>query len=206
MAKSKTSGQWLKEHFKDPFVHQSWKDGLRSRAAYKLIEIHEKDKLFKPGMRIVDLGAAPGGWSQVAAQILDGQGVVLATDILPMDPLMGVEFVQGDFREDTVFEALSVHIDGKPIDLVMSDIAPNMSGNRSVDQYQSTYLVELAVAFADEHLRQGGTFLCKAFQGEGFDEVLQNLRSKYLKVISRKPDASRSRSRELYLLAKNKKQ
>jgi 23S rRNA (uridine2552-2'-O)-methyltransferase len=197
MARSKSSGQWLKEHFDDPYVKRSQEDGYRSRASYKLIELHEKDKLFKPGMTVVDLGAAPGGWTQVAAQYIGGSGKVIASDILLMDPLPDVSFVHGDFTEDEVFEKLLREIDGK-VDLVISDMAPNMSGNAASDIPSAMYLVELALDMAQQTLKPGGNFVAKVFQGEGFEDLISQMRSMFNKVYSRKPDASRARSREIY--------
>lgn len=204
MAKSHSSKRWLEEHFSDQYVQQSKKDGFRSRAAYKLIELHEKYKLFKPGMRIVDLGAAPGGWSQAAKQIIQDQGKIYALDILPMDPIAGVEFIQGDFTEDEPYEKLLELTQGKKIDWVISDMAPNMSGNKTTDQARACYLVELAIAFAEEALKPNGCFLAKAFQGSGFEQLANTLKKQYKNVSIKKPDSSRSRSSEIYLLAKNK--
>jgi 23S rRNA (uridine2552-2'-O)-methyltransferase len=197
MARSKSSNQWLKEHFDDKYVKRSQEDGYRSRASYKLIELHEKDRLFKHGMTVIDLGAAPGGWTQVAAEYIGDSGKVIASDILPMDPLPDVTFVQGDFTDDEVFEALLSEIDGK-VDLVISDMAPNMSGNAAIDIPGAMYLVELALDMAQNTLKPGGNFVAKVFQGEGFDELLQQMRQMFQKVYSRKPDASRARSREVY--------
>jgi 23S rRNA (uridine2552-2'-O)-methyltransferase len=197
MARSKSSGQWLKEHFDDPYVKRSQEDGYRSRASYKLIELHEKDKLFKPGMTVVDLGAAPGGWTQVAAQYIGGSGTVIASDILLMDPLPDVSFVHGDFTEDEVFEKLLREIDGR-VDLVISDMAPNISGNAASDIPSAMYLVELALDMAQQTLKPGGNFVAKVFQGEGFEDLISQMRSMFNKVYSRKPDASRARSREIY--------
>lgn len=197
MARSKTSNRWLKEHFDDKYVKLSQEDGYRSRASYKLIELHEKDRLFKPGMTVIDLGAAPGGWTQVAAEYIGESGKVIASDILPMDPLPDVTFVQGDFTDNKVFETLLSEIDGK-VDLVISDMAPNMSGNAAIDIPGAMYLVELALDMAQNTLKPGGNFVAKVFQGEGFDELLQQMRKMFQKVYSRKPDASRARSREVY--------
>ncbi|MCE8022288.1 23S rRNA (uridine(2552)-2'-O)-methyltransferase RlmE [Halomonas sp. MCCC 1A11036] len=198
---SKSSASWLKEHFDDRFVQQSWQDGYRSRASYKLLALDEKDRLFKPGMSVIDLGAAPGGWSQVAADRVGSEGLVIASDILEMDALAGVEFIQGDFTEESVLEAILTILDGRPVDLVMSDMAPNMSGMSAIDQPQAMYLVELALDLARQTLRPGGSFLAKVFQGEGFDAYLKELRSSFTRVVTRKPEASRARSREVYLLA-----
>ncbi|WP_066017428.1 23S rRNA (uridine(2552)-2'-O)-methyltransferase RlmE [Endozoicomonas atrinae] len=201
MARSKSSGRWLKEHFDDHYVKQSQKDGWRSRASYKLLEIQEKDKLFRSGIRVVDLGAAPGGWSQVAVELVGDQGRVVASDILPMDPIAGVDFVQGDFTEDTVLEQILETIGSDRVDLVISDMAPNMSGALSVDQPNAMYLVELALDLSRQVLRKGGVFLVKVFQGEGFDAYLKDMKTSFDKVLTRKPTASRARSREVYLLA-----
>jgi 23S rRNA (uridine2552-2'-O)-methyltransferase len=203
MARSKSSHRWLRSHFDDEFVKRAQREGFRSRAVYKLDEIQHKDRILKPGMTIVDLGAAPGGWSQYAARVLQGKGRIVAMDILPMDPLDGVEFLQGDFREDEVLEALMEKIDGRAVDLVMSDMAPNISGMEAVDQPRSMYLAELAVDFAAQVLREGGDLLFKAFQGEGFDALVKLLRGQYRQVRIRKPKASRPRSREVYVLARH---
>ncbi|MBT8122048.1 MAG: 23S rRNA (uridine(2552)-2'-O)-methyltransferase RlmE [Gammaproteobacteria bacterium] len=205
MGRSKSSNQWLRSHFDDEYVKRAQREGYRSRAVYKLAEIQEKDRLIRPGMTIVDLGAAPGGWSQYAAGILKRQGRILAMDILPMEKLTGVDFIQGDFREDEVFESLMKSLGQTKVDLVLSDMAPNISGMGAVDQPRSMYLVELAVDFADKVLDEGGTLLCKVFQGEGFDPLLAVLRSKYSKVLIRKPKASRPKSREVYMLARGRK-
>jgi|UniRef100_A6VU21 23S rRNA (uridine2552-2'-O)-methyltransferase len=195
----------MKEHFDDPYVKKSQQDGYRSRASYKLIEINDKDKLFKPAMRVVDLGAAPGGWSQVAAKLVGDHGTIVASDILEMAPLPGVSFVQGDFTEQEVYEAILAEIGDKKADLVISDMAPNMSGNSSSDQPQAMYLVELALDMAAQVLRPGGNFLVKVFQGEGFEEYLKTMRAQFDSVVTRKPDASRARSREVYLLGRQYK-
>ena len=202
MARSKSSAGWLQEHFRDTYVKRSQRDGYRSRASYKLLEMHKKDNLIKPGMQVLDLGAAPGGWSQVVAKLVGKKGRVVASDILMMEPLSGVEFVEGDFSEDNVYQEILGKLGGEPVDLVISDMAPNMSGVSAVDQAQSLFLAELAVDMACQVLRPEGSFLTKVFQGSGFDELLSLLRSKFDKVLTRKPDASRSRSRELYLLAR----
>jgi 23S rRNA (uridine2552-2'-O)-methyltransferase len=202
MARSKSSSEWLQEHFKDKYVLQSQKEGYRSRAAYKLLQIQEKDRLIKPGMNVVDLGAAPGGWSQVARQFVGSKGKIIALDILPMDQLAQVEFIQGDFQEDSVLDELLKAVNNKPIDLVISDMAPNVTGVKAVDQPKSIYLLELAIDLADQVLKPQGSLLMKVFQGEGFQPLLAQLRQRYQKVITRKPDASRSRSSEVYLLAK----
>ncbi len=202
MARSKSSSEWLQEHFKDQYVLKSQQDGYRSRAAYKLLQIQEKDKLIKPGMNVVDLGSAPGGWSQVARQFVGSKGKIVALDILPMDQLAQVEFIQGDFQEDSVLEELLKVVNNEPIDLVISDMAPNVTGVKAVDQPKSMYLLELAIDLADQVLKPHGCLLMKVFQGEGFQPLLAELRQRYQKVITRKPDASRSRSSEVYLLAK----
>ncbi|MCK5648489.1 MAG: 23S rRNA (uridine(2552)-2'-O)-methyltransferase RlmE [Gammaproteobacteria bacterium] len=202
MARSKSSSEWLQEHFKDQYVLKSQQDGYRSRAAYKLLQIQEKDRIIKPGMNVVDLGSAPGGWSQVARQFVGSKGKVVALDILPMDQLAQVEFIQGDFQEDSVLDELLKVLNNEPVDLVISDMAPNVTGVKAVDQPKSMYLLELAIDLADQVLKPQGTLLMKVFQGEGFQPLLAELRQRYQKVISRKPDASRSRSSEIYLLAK----
>lgn len=195
----------MKEHFDDKYVKKSQQDGYRSRASYKLIEINDKDKLFRPAMRVVDLGAAPGGWSQIAAKLVGDKGTIVASDILEMAPLPGVSFVQGDFTEQEVYEAILDEIGDQKADLVISDMAPNMSGNSSSDQPQAMYLVELALDMAAQVLRPGGNFLVKVFQGEGFDEYLKTMRAQFETVVTRKPDASRARSREVYLLGRQYK-
>ena len=202
MARSKTSKSWLKEHFDDKYVKQSQEDGYRSRACYKLLELQQKDKLIKPGMTVIDLGSAPGGWSQVAAELVGDRGVVIASDILPMDSLAGVEFIQGDFTEDEVFNQLLDAIGERKVDLVISDMAPNMSGMAEIDQPRSMHLVELAFDMAREVLPKGGCCIAKVFQGEGFDTLMRDLRKEYQTVVSRKPDASRARSKEIYWVAK----
>ncbi len=203
MARSKSSGQWLREHFNDHYVKLSQKDGWRSRASYKLLEIQEKDRVIRPGMKVVDLGAAPGGWSQVAVSLAGDKGRVVASDILPMDPIAGVDFVQGDFTEELVLNSILETIGADQVDLVISDMAPNMSGMLSVDQPKSMYLAELALDMARQVLRKNGTFLTKVFQGEGFDTYLKDMRSSFGRVQTRKPKASRPRSREVYLLARD---
>jgi len=202
MAKSKSSQRWLNEHENDEYVQRARQDGYRSRATYKLLEMNEKDRLFKPGMTVVDLGAAPGGWSQMAARLVGDKGHVVAMDILPMDGLAGVDFLQGDFREQDVLEQLLKMIGDQGVDLVISDMAPNISGMGVVDQPRAMYLTELALDMARQVLKPGGDFLVKVFQGEGFDEYMRDVRSSFSKVITRKPRASRPRSREAYLLAR----
>jgi len=205
MARSKSSHRWLREHFDDEYVKRAQREGYRSRAVYKLDEIQQKDRIIKPGMAIVDLGAAPGSWSQYASGLLGGKGTVVAMDILPMEALPGVRFVQGDFREDDVLDKLLQALEGQEVDLVMSDMAPNISGMDAVDQPRAMYLAELAVDFAERVVRPGGELLIKVFQGEGFDELVRGLRSHYQKVVIRKPRASRPRSREVYALARGRK-
>ena len=202
MARSKSSKGWLKEHFDDEYVLRAQQQGYRSRAVYKLLEIQKKDRLIKPGMTIVDLGAAPGGWSQVAADMVGEKGRVVALDILPMSSLAGVEVIEGDFREDSVLEQLINTLDGRPVDLVMSDMAPNMSGMKDMDQPRAMYLTELALDLANQVLRKGGDIVVKVFQGEGFDDYLRDLRASFDKVLTRKPEASRARSREVYLVGR----
>ena len=204
MGRSKSSHQWLRKHFDDEYVKRAQREGYRSRAVYKLDEIQQKDHILRPGSVVVDLGAAPGGWSQYAAQLLKDKGRIVALDILPMDPLPGVEFLQGDFREDDVLDALNELLSGATVNLVMSDMAPNISGMDAVDQPRSMYLVELAADFAASVLGKGGDLLFKGFQGEGFDSLLKDLRGQYRKVLIRKPKASRPRSREVYVLAKGR--
>ncbi|MCG7984878.1 MAG: 23S rRNA (uridine(2552)-2'-O)-methyltransferase RlmE [Candidatus Thiodiazotropha lotti] len=203
MKRSKSSRKWLDRHFNDTYVKQAQKAGYRSRAAFKLLEIQEKDRLIKPGMKVVDLGAAPGGWSQIARDLVGEKGQVFALDILPMDPIAGVEFIQGDFRETEPLESLRNLLDSAAIDLVISDMAPNVTGMASVDQPRSIYLCELALDFARETLKPGGGFVVKVFQGEGFDDYLREVRSSFTRVVSRKPDSSRAKSREIYLVAGN---
>ncbi|PLW67900.1 23S rRNA (uridine(2552)-2'-O)-methyltransferase RlmE [Pseudohalioglobus lutimaris] len=202
MAKKRSSSKaWLKEHREDHYVQQAQREGYRSRACYKLLELQEKDRLIKPGMTIVDLGSAPGGWSQVAVELVGHHGRVVASDILPMDSLAGVEFIEGDFTEDAVFEQILATLQGAPVDMVISDMAPNMSGVTAVDQPKSMYLVELALDMARRVLAPGGIFVAKVFQGEGFDELFRDTRSTFDRVLTRKPKASRPRSREVYLVA-----
>ena len=204
MKPSKTSKQWMREHISDPYVQMAQKAGYRSRAAYKLIEINEKDHLIKPGMVVVDLGATPGGWCQVAGSIVGAGGKVIALDLLPLEPLRGVEFIQGDFRDEDVLKQLEASLQGKPVGLVISDMAPNFSGVSSVDQDRSIYLAELAMEFAFEHLNAEGSFLVKVFQGAGFEDYMKLMRTRFKKVVSRKPKASRDRSSEVYLLGTGK--
>lgn len=205
MTRSKSSHRWLREHFSDPYVKKAQAEGMRSRAAYKLEELVERDRLLKPGMVVVDLGAAPGGWSQWVRQALGDGGRVVALDILEMPSLAGVEFIHGDFREDAVLASLEDLLNGQPVDLVLSDMAPNMSGVDAVDLPRAMHLAELAMDFADRHLRPGGTFLIKLFQGVGFDAYVRDLRARYDRVVIRKPAASRRRSTEVYALAQGRR-
>lgn len=198
---SSSSGRWLKEHFDDKYVKEAQKKGFRSRAIFKLDEIQGKDKLLRPGMTVVDLGAAPGGWSQYAAEQVGTNGVIIACDILPMDSLPGVSFLQGDFREEAVLTALLERIADHPVDMVMSDMAPNMSGNLVSDQARAMYLVDLALDMCQQVLVVGGSFIVKVFQGEGFDNYLAQVRALFDTVKIRKPDSSRARSREVYIVA-----
>ncbi len=203
MAKSKQSKAWLKEHFDDPYVKQAQADGYRSRAVYKLLEIQKKDTIIKPGMWVVDLGAAPGGWSQVTANIVGETGHVIAQDILPMDSLAGVSYVPGDFTDEATEIAVQKALNNHPVDLVLSDMAPNISGVKAIDSPKAMYLCELALYTAEKTLKKNGDFLIKVFHGEGFDEYLRDLRTKFAKVVIRKPQASRARSSEVYLLARS---
>jgi 23S rRNA (uridine2552-2'-O)-methyltransferase len=205
MAKSKNR-TWIKQHVKDPYVLQSQRDGYRSRASYKLLEIVEKARLIKPGMTIVDLGSAPGGWSQVVAKMVGHKGTVVAVDILPMNPIAGVSFIQGDFTEEDILAELLEKIGNEPVDLVISDMAPNLTGMKAVDQPAVVYLADLAVDLAQQVLTKDGTFIAKLFQGEGFDEFVRNTRKVFNVVSLKKPDASRSKSREVYLVAKGLRQ
>ena len=201
-SRSKTSGRWLQEHFDDEYVKKAQKDGYRSRAVYKLLEIDEKDRLLRPGMTVVDLGAAPGGWSEVAVQRVGDAGRVIALDILPMDSLPGVTFIQGDFREEEPYNSLLEALGESSVDLVMSDMAPNISGMKGVDQPRAMYLAELALELARKVLKPGGGLLIKVFNGEGLDAFKQELRKEFDQLIVRKPKASRPRSAEIYLLAR----
>jgi 23S rRNA (uridine2552-2'-O)-methyltransferase len=202
MARTKSSNRWMQEHFDDEYVKMAQKLGYRSRAVFKLKEIQDKDHILKPGMRIVDLGAAPGGWSQYAKQLLGSQCQIIALDILDIEPIDGVEFIQGDFREQVVFDQLMAALDGKRVDLVMSDMAPNMSGSKGVDQPRALYLGELALEMAQSVLAKDGAFLVKLFQGEGFENYCKQVQQAFAKVLIRKPKASRPRSNEVYLLAR----
>ena len=205
MKRTKTSKAWMQEHVNDPYVKLAQKDGYRARAAYKLLEIDDKDRLIKPGMVIVDLGSTPGSWSQVAIQRLKGNGRVIALDLLPMVGIPGVEFIQGDFREDEILEQLEEKLNGQQIDLVISDMAPNISGISSVDQPNAVYLTELAVDFSLKWLKPEGNFLVKVFIGSGFEEIVKIMRDSFEKVVTRKPKASRDRSTEVYLLGLKRK-
>ncbi|MDG1944979.1 MAG: 23S rRNA (uridine(2552)-2'-O)-methyltransferase RlmE [Halioglobus sp.] len=200
--KRPSSKAWLKEHRDDPYVRQAQRDGYRSRACYKLLELQDKDELLQPGMTVLDLGSAPGGWSQVAVAKVGDHGRVIASDILPMDGLAGVDFVRGDFTEDDVFEQILVVLEGGSVDLVISDMAPNLSGMQAVDQPRSIHLVELALDMAQQVLATDGAFVAKIFQGEGSEQVFAAAKSAFHKVFTRKPSASRPRSREVYMVAK----
>ena len=200
--RSKSSARWLAEHASDEFVKRAQREGWRSRAVFKLAEIQHAERLLRPGMRCVDLGAAPGGWSQYAARIIGGASRIVATDILPMDAIAGVDFVQGDFRDDGVIEQVLRAIGASKVDLVLSDMAPNMSGIDAVDQPKSMHLAELAIEFADRVLAPGGDVLVKLFQGAGFDELIRDARRRFGRVATKKPKASRTRSPEIYLLAR----
>jgi len=205
MKPTRTSKAWMLEHLNDPYVKLAQKEGYRARAAYKLMEIDDKDKLIRPGMTVVDLGSAPGSWSQVAVQRLKGQGKVIALDILDMQPIAGVTFIQGDFREESVLRLLEEKLNKTQVDLVIADMAPNISGVKDVDQAGAAYLTELALDFSKEWLKPSGNFLVKVFIGAGFEEILQNMRQMFDKVVTRKPKASRDRSSEVYLLGLGRK-
>ncbi len=205
MARSRSSGKWLAEHFSDEYVKQAQALGYRSRAVFKLQELDDRDHFLKPGLVVVDLGAAPGGWSQYASKKIGKKGVIIALDLLPIEPLEGVTFLQGDFREETQLEALMAALAGRPVDLILSDMAPNMSGNKIVDQSRGMYLAELALEMARDILKPGGTFVTKLFQGPDVDTYLASAKSLFGKVSFRKPKASRSRSPEVYLVATGKK-
>lgn len=205
MARNKTSKAWMHEHVNDPYVKRAQAEGMRSRAAYKLEQLAERDHLLKPGMVVVDLGAAPGGWSQVAGRIVGSEGRVIGVDLLDMAQLPGVRFVQGDFGDDAVLAEVERLLDGRPVDLVLSDMAPNISGVASVDQARSIGLAELALDFAVNHLKPQGNFLVKVFQGSGFEQLVAEIRRRFVQVMIRKPEASRSRSNEVYLVAKGLK-
>lgn len=202
MAKKRSSSKaWLKEHRDDPYVQRAQRDGYRSRACYKLLELQARDRLILPGMTVLDLGSAPGGWSQVSMELAGHSGRVIASDVLPMDALAGVEFIQGDFTEDAVVERILAAIGDRKVDVVISDMAPNMSGVNAVDQPRSIYLVELALDMARQVLASDGSFVAKIFHGEGFDELFRDTRESFNRVLTRKPKASRPRSREVYLVA-----
>jgi 23S rRNA (uridine2552-2'-O)-methyltransferase len=205
MARSKSSKRWLKEHFDDPFVKRAQQEGYRSRAVYKLQELQERDRLLKPGMTLVDLGAAPGGWCQYAAKIVGDRGRIVAMDILPMDPVAGVNFLQGDFRDDAVLNELMALVGDGKVDLILSDMAPNMSGTDIIDQPRAMYLCELAVDFAHKVLCPGGDLVMKMFQGSGMEDLVKELRTRFGKVVFRKPKASRPRSPEVYVVARGYK-
>lgn len=202
MARTKSSNRWMQEHFEDEYVKMAQAQGYRSRAVFKLKELHEKDHLIKAGMNVVDLGAAPGGWSQFARPLLGKNGRLVALDILPMEPLEGVDMIMGDFREESVLKALYAVLNNESIHLVMSDMAPNMSGNKNTDQARSIYLGELALDTAKTVLTKNGTFLVKLFQGEGFEALYKEVQQAFSIVTIRKPKASRPRSNEVYVLAK----
>ncbi|MFN3397683.1 MAG: 23S rRNA (uridine(2552)-2'-O)-methyltransferase RlmE [Sulfurimicrobium sp.] len=204
MKRTRTSKGWMREHVNDPYVLLAKKEGYRSRAAYKLMEMDERDHLLRPGMIVVDLGAAPGGWTQVAARKIGSSGVLVACDILPMDPVRGAVFIQGDFREDAVLAMLDEAVAGRAVDLVISDMAPNISGIGTADQARSMHLAELALEFATQHLKPGGVFVVKVFQGEGFDDYVRVMRAHFEKVTVRKPKASRDRSAEVYMLGRGR--
>ena len=204
MAKKKSSSKaWLAEHHSDIYVQQAQREGYRSRACYKLLELQQRDKLIRPGMTVLDLGSAPGGWSQVAAELVGHHGRVVASDILPMDSLAGVDFVQGDFTEEAVFDQILALLEGNSVDVVVSDMAPNMSGMAAVDLPRAMYLVELALDMARTVLPAGGSFVAKVFHGEGFDALMNDTRALFGRVVTRKPAASRARSREVYIVARD---
>jgi 23S rRNA (uridine2552-2'-O)-methyltransferase len=202
MARSKTSKQWMDEHVNDPYVKKAKIDGYRSRASYKIIEINEKDKIIRPGNIVMDLGSAPGGWSQVVAKLVGESGRVIASDILPMDGILGVSFIQGDFTEAAVYDQILSMLNGDKVDAVVSDMSPNLSGVNTTDQYSSIYLVELALDMARNVLKPDGSFCAKVFQGVGYEEYAKDVRKSFDKVIVRKPAASRARSREVYIVGK----
>jgi 23S rRNA (uridine2552-2'-O)-methyltransferase len=205
MARTRTSKAWMQEHVNDPYVRKAQAEGMRSRAAYKLQQLAERDKLLKPGLVVVDLGSTPGGWSQVAAKAVGDAGLVIGVDLLEMTPLPGVRFLRGDFGDDAVLARLVELLGGRAVDLVLSDMAPNISGVASVDQARSIALAELALDFAVKHLKPQGNFLVKVFQGAGFDALVAELRRRFVQVLIRKPEASRSRSSEVYLVGKGLK-
>ena len=202
MKRSKSSQNWLRRHFDDHYVKEAQKAGYRSRAVFKLLEIQEKDRILRPGMVVVDLGAAPGGWSELAVPLVGKSGKIIAMDILDIDPIEKVTFIQGDFTEQVVFDRLLKALNGREVDLVMSDLAPNMSGMKAVDQPRAMYLAELALDFSQNVLKPGGDLLTKVFQGQGSEQYLKALRGSFDKVVIRKPKASRPKSREVYMLAR----
>ena len=202
MAKPKPGKKWMEEHLNDPYVKKAQVDGYRSRASYKLIEINEKDKLYQSGNIVMDLGSAPGGWSQVIAPVVGSKGRVISSDILPMDGIVGVSFIQGDFTDERVYDAIVNLLGEDRVDTVVSDMAPNLSGVNTTDQYSSIYLVELALDMARNGLKPGGCFCAKVFQGVGYEEYVKDVRKSFSKVIIRKPAASRARSREVYVVGK----
>lgn len=205
MARSKTSAAWLNEHVHDHWVHMAQKEGYRSRAAYKLLEIHDKDKLLRPGMTVADLGSAPGSWSQVAAGIVGDSGRVFALDLLEMAAIPGVDFIQGDFREDAVLAQLEAVLQGRPVDVVVSDMAPNLSGHSSTDAARVGHLIELAIDFASRHLRPGGALVTKVFHGPGYDALVQLFRAHFAQVKPLKPLSSRAKSTETFLIGRTLK-
>jgi 23S rRNA (uridine2552-2'-O)-methyltransferase len=205
MKLSSRSKAWMQEHLNDEYVKRAQKEGYRARAAYKLIEIDDKDKLIKPGMTVVDLGAAPGSWSQVVKQRLKGKGRIIGLDLLDIQPIPGVEFIQGDFREENILKLLEEKLDNKPVDLVIADMAPNISGVKDADQAGAAYLTELALEFSQQWLKPQGDFLVKVFIGVGFDDIVKQMRLEFDKVVTRKPKASRGRSSEVYLLGLGRK-
>jgi len=202
MPRSKSSNEWLRRHVNDPYVKQAQLDGYRSRSAYKLIELNEKDRLIRPGMKVLDLGSAPGGWSQVVGKLVGSKGRVLATDILPMGSLANVDFIQGDFNDEAIVTQILEWLGDGKFDLIVSDIAPNITGIDSADQASSMYFLELALDTVRKTLKPGATFVAKMFQGAGSDEYLKDLRKSFEKVLIRKPAASRPKSREVYVVAK----
>ncbi len=204
MARSKSSRRWLNEHFDDPYVKMAQQKGLRSRAVFKLLELQDKYALIRPGMTVVDLGSTPGGWCELCSSILGDRGRTIGMDILPMEPLSGVDFILGDFTEDEPLQELEQALQGRSVDLVLSDMAPNMSGMATIDLAKAMYLAELALEFVRSHLKPGGNFVVKLFQGEDFDTYVREVRSMFGKVQVRKPKASRPRSREVYLLARDR--
>ena len=203
MKKSKSSHQWLKNHEDDEYVKRARAEGYRSRASYKLLEIDARFNLLKPGATVIDLGAAPGGWCQVVIEKIGSQGTLIGIDLLEMEPIPGVTFIQGDFTEAEPFEQLLASFDGRPVDLVFSDMAPNLSGVKNIDQPRAAHLVELSIDFADQVLRPGGGLVCKCFEGDGIQEIRQQYRARYGAVVNFKPKASRDKSRELYLVGQS---